>query len=177
MGFIFKHGAQTKEHIIKQFQYPEVAFVGKSNVGKSSLINALVNQKVLAYTSKRPGRTQQINYFVSERQKLYIIDLPGYGFSKVDHKMKREWESLMNAYFSENPMLKKVFILVDVRRGIMEADQMMIEYIRAHEHDYSLVFTKCDKRDHAKDLPKGVVMTSTLEKTGIDALRKVISSL
>lgn len=177
MTFIFKHGAQTAERILKQFQYPEFAFVGRSNVGKSSLINAITQQKDLAHTSKTPGRTQQINYFLDEKKKFYLVDLPGYGFSKTDNKTRKEWDSLMDAYFTDNPKLKKVFILIDVRRGIMDSDQTMIEYVRTHQHNYSLVFTKCDKRGYAQDLPKGIIMTSVLKKTGLDELQKTMALL
>ena len=174
MSFVFKHGSQKDDQILRQFQYPEFAFVGRSNVGKSSLINTVVQQGGLARTSKTPGRTQQVNYFLNEKRKVYVVDLPGYGFSSVDKKMKKNWYFLMNGYFNENTMIKCVFVLVDVRRGLMESDQTMIEYLRELDQPYRVVLTKCDKKDHATDLPTGVIETSITDKRGIYELQKII---
>ena len=174
MTFIFTHGAQQPDRILKQYQYPEFAFVGRSNVGKSSLINAVTNQKNLARTSKTPGRTQQVNYFLNEKNKLYIVDLPGYGFSKVENKLKKEWSDLMDAYFHNNPKLKCVFILVDIRRGVMDSDELMLQYLRALNIPYKVVLTKCDKRERAENLPQGVIQTSITDKSGILELQKAL---
>lgn len=172
MNFTFKHGAQKADQILRQYQYPEYAFVGRSNVGKSSLINAIANHKGLARTSKTPGRTQQINYFLEEKRKLYLVDLPGYGFSKVDHKLQKDWQDLMDAYFQENKMLRCVFILVDIRRGVMDTDERMLAYLRAYEIPYQVILTKADKKDQAAHLPKGVILTSAETKMGILELQK-----
>ena len=172
MPFIFKHGAQKADQILRQYQYPEYTFVGRSNVGKSSLINAVANHKGLARTSKTPGRTQQINYFFEEKRKLYLVDLPGYGFSKVEHTLQKSWQDLMTAYFKDNSMLKCVFILVDIRRGIMDVDERMLSYLREYDIPYQVLFTKADKKDPSIHLPKGVLLTSSETKMGVAELQK-----
>ncbi|USO02456.1 MAG: ribosome biogenesis GTP-binding protein YsxC [Alphaproteobacteria bacterium] len=174
--FVFKHGAYAPGHVLKYHPYKEVAFVGRSNVGKSSLINAVTGQKNLARISKTPGRTQQINYFLDEKQKLYLVDLPGYGFAKADKKMQGRWQYLMDAYFADNPALRKVFILIDARRGILDVDRMMIDYVQAYGHDCSLVLTKCDKKDTVK-VEQAEFCTSVTKKTGIEQLKKTMSAL
>jgi len=123
---------------------PQVAFVGKSNVGKSSLINTVCRRKNLARVSHTPGRTQQINFF-SIAEKLVIVDLPGYGFAKVPLREKQNWERLILCYLQNTPNLKLVNLLVDARRGIKDNDLKVIQLLQSCNKEIQLVFTKTDK--------------------------------
>ncbi|RYE05938.1 MAG: YihA family ribosome biogenesis GTP-binding protein [Rickettsiaceae bacterium] len=123
---------------------PEVAFIGKSNVGKSSLINTICNNKWLAKVSHTPGRTQQINFF-SIAEKLVIVDMPGYGFAKVPNKLKLDWEELVLYYFKNRSNIKLVNVLIDSRRGIKDHDKNMIQLIISCGTEIQIVYTKSDK--------------------------------
>lgn len=134
----------TKPQQLPKITLPQVAFVGKSNVGKSSLINTICRRKNLARVSHTPGRTQQINFF-SIAEKLVIVDLPGYGFAKVPLKQKQNWENLIMYYLQNTPSLKLVNLLIDARRGIKENDLKVIELLHSCNKQIQLVFTKTDK--------------------------------
>lgn len=121
----------------------EFAFVGRSNVGKSSLINSITGRKKLAKTSKTPGRTQLINYFAINND-FYIVDLPGYGFAKVPKEMKKEWGDTMNRYLASNRS-KFVFVLLDIRRIPSEEDMEMLHWLDHFEIPFKIIFTKMDK--------------------------------
>ncbi len=129
--------------------YPEIlnsvefAFVGRSNVGKSSLINSLTSRTKLARTSKTPGRTQLINFFTIN-QEFYIVDLPGYGFAKVPKAMKKEWGSTIERYIISKRK-KLVFVLLDIRRIPSEEDIEMLRWLDFHELPFKIIFTKTDK--------------------------------
>lgn len=134
---------------VKQEGYPEIneniefAFVGKSNVGKSSLINSLTNRRKLAKTSKTPGRTQLINYFLINRE-VYFVDLPGYGFAKVPKHVKDNWGKIIEDYLAaERP--KMVFVLLDIRRVPSADDINMLQWLEHYEIPYKIIFTKVDK--------------------------------
>lgn len=122
----------------------EFAFVGRSNVGKSSLINSLCRQKNLAKTSSTPGLTKMINYFVVNDQ-FRIVDLPGYGYAKTGHKHIANWAGLMEKYLTLSQSLKTVFVLVDCRHEPSELDKMMIEFLNVYQIPYMVVATKVDK--------------------------------
>lgn len=122
----------------------EFAFVGRSNVGKSSLINSLCGQKNLAKTSSTPGLTKMINYFVVN-DKFRIVDLPGYGYAKTGHKHIANWAGLMEKYLTLSQSLKTVFVLVDCRHEPSELDKMMIEFLNVYQIPYMVVATKVDK--------------------------------
>ncbi len=122
----------------------EVAFAGRSNVGKSSLINALFGQKKLAKTSSTPGRTQQLNYFNLD-DKLYLVDLPGYGFAKAPKDIVRNWQQLINAYLVGRPNLRRVFLLIDARHGIKKIDTEIMDMLDKAAVTYQIVLTKIDK--------------------------------
>jgi GTP-binding protein len=139
----FEVGA-TKISQIPATDLSEVAFVGKSNVGKSSLINCLVNQKSLARTSRNPGCTRQINFF-KLADFFYLVDLPGYGYAKVDNKTKNDWNRLIIDYLRGRALLKRVFILIDARRGIKEHDEKTMKFLDDFATVYQIVFTKIDK--------------------------------
>lgn len=123
---------------------PEVAFVGKSNVGKSSLINTICNHSGLAKVSNTPGRTRQINFF-SLADKLMLVDLPGYGFAEVPAKVKQQWEILISHYLKTSPNLKLVNILIDARRGIKSNDMEVIKLLLSYNKNFQIVLTKSDK--------------------------------
>ena len=122
----------------------EVAFLGRSNVGKSSLINALVGADGLAYTSSRPGCTQSINFFQLD-EGFRFVDLPGYGFAKVPKNITREWKELIESYLLGRGSLRLAILVLDARRGWMERDRELKEWLEAHGRPYLVVATKADK--------------------------------
>lgn len=122
---------------------PEIVFTGRSNVGKSSLINKLCNQKNLAKTSSVPGKTFTINFFAANDFRL--VDLPGYGYSKRAKSSTQAWDSLMDAYFSSGRNIVLAVALMDIRHGAMESDLAMIDYLEAHGINYIIAATKSDK--------------------------------
>ncbi len=127
---------------------PEVAFAGRSNVGKSALLNRLVGRRGLARVSKTPGRTQQINFFAVDRRVLFV-DLPGYGFARVPPAVKEQWRALVEGYLTGRRTLRGVVALVDVRRGVEPDDARLLDFLAAHGVAALLVATKVDK------LPRG----------------------
>ncbi len=135
----------------------EVAFAGRSNVGKSSLINALFGQKKLTKTSSTPGRTQQLNYFNLD-DKLYLVDLPGYGFAKAPKDIVKNWQKLINSYLVGRATLRRVFLLIDSRHGIKKIDEEIMEMLDKAAVTYQIVLTKIDKIS-TKELEK--VLTAT----------------
>jgi GTP-binding protein len=130
-------------------QYPppdraEVAFAGRSNVGKSSLLNALVNRKKLARTSSTPGRTQALNFFrVNER--FTFVDLPGYGYARVSREVKKSWRGMVETYVRNRPNLKAVVVIVDIRRDLEEDDRSFMEWLQQEGKEVIPVLTKVDK--------------------------------
>ena len=123
---------------------PEIAFAGKSNVGKSSLINGLVNRKALARTSSSPGKTQTINFYNVNRE-LYFVDLPGYGYASVSKEVKAKWGKMIENYLHKPPMLKAVFLLIDIRHEPSVNDVNMYEWILANGFEPIIIATKLDK--------------------------------
>lgn len=122
----------------------EVAFAGKSNVGKSSLINALMNRKSLARTSSQPGKTQTINFY-NINDAMYLVDLPGYGYAKVSQSEKEKWGKLIERYLQKSQMLKAVFLLVDIRHDPSANDRMMYEWMAYNGYEPIIIATKLDK--------------------------------
>jgi len=141
---VFLEAVGVKEEQYPTSGLPEIAFAGKSNVGKSSLINGLINRKSLARTSSQPGKTQTINFYNVE-EKLYFVDLPGYGYAKVSKAEREKWGKVIEEYLSTRKELKKVVLLVDIRHAPNENDQMMMEWIKYNGFTPLVVATKADK--------------------------------
>ena len=168
---------------------PEVCFAGRSNVGKSSLLNAITKRKSLARTSNTPGRTQQINYF-SVSNKLYIVDLPGYGYAKAPLHEVQKWQKLVFSYMSGRRNLKRIFLLIDIRHGIKSNDIEIMNLLDEAAVNYQIIFTKCDKikgqilenlvMDYTKSLDPQiavypeVIISSAQQKDGIEIIRSEI---
>ncbi|MBI3781784.1 MAG: YihA family ribosome biogenesis GTP-binding protein [Deltaproteobacteria bacterium] len=154
---------------IPAFPYPEVAFAGRSNVGKSSLLNRLVGQRRLARVSKTPGRTQQINFFLVD-ERLTFVDLPGYGFARVPLRVKDEWKRLVEAYLVERRRLRAVIVLVDLRRLLEDDDALLVDFLAANHIPCLLVATKADKLAYGARLQAVAALDALASKRGFDAL-------
>ncbi len=128
---------------------PEVAFLGRSNVGKSSLINALAGKRGLAFTSNTPGRTQSINFYRIDGN-LHFVDLPGYGYARVPLAAKSEWAKLIEHYLRERSNLRLSFLILDARRGWMEKDLELKAWLEANDRPYIVVASKIDKLNHTE---------------------------
>ncbi|MBE5922377.1 MAG: YihA family ribosome biogenesis GTP-binding protein [Lachnospiraceae bacterium] len=129
---------------LPQNTLPEIAFAGKSNVGKSSLINGLLNRKSLARTSSQPGKTQTINFYQVNKE-LYFVDLPGYGYAKVSQTIKEKWGKMIEKYLRTSKQLKKVFLLLDIRHEPSANDRNMYEWITYNGYEPVIIATKLDK--------------------------------
>jgi GTP-binding protein len=166
----------------------EVAFLGRSNVGKSSLINALVGAEGLAYTSSRPGCTQSINFYQVDGGYRFV-DLPGYGFAKVPQHVTKEWKQLIDSYLFSRGALKLAFIVLDARRGWMEKDLELREWLEVHGRPYHVVVTKVDKLKTQKErhqsrsairegYPEGDVLEcSAITSRGVREIWQAISKI
>ncbi len=167
---------------------PEAAFVGRSNVGKSSLINALTGRKALARVSQTPGRTREINFF-DLGGRLMLVDLPGYGYAKASKELAAEWQNLIFSYLSGRANLKRVILLLDARRGVMEIDLAVMELLDRAAVSYCLTLTKTDTlaspaletveaeaRRHTAAYPE-VFATSAHKAAGLMALKSHLTAL
>lgn len=133
---------------------PEVAFAGRSNVGKSSLVNALTGRRTLARVSARPGHTRQINFF-DLAGRLYLVDLPGYGFAQVSKSMKETWQDLASAYLRGRPTLKRICLLIDSRHGVKDSDHETMKNLDRAAISYQLILTKTDQLRQA-EIPRAI---------------------
>ncbi len=165
---------------------PEIAFAGRSNVGKSSLLNRLVGHHGLARVSKTPGRTQQINFFLID-ERLTFVDLPGYGFARVPLPVKEQWKQLVEAYLGRRPNLRAVVVIVDLRRGVQDDDAALLASLRAQDLPAIVAATKADKlargeqKRRAQEIAEAVpgacvVITSATSGEGIDRLWQEIAA-
>ncbi|WP_024613495.1 ribosome biogenesis GTP-binding protein YihA/YsxC [Clostridium sp. Ade.TY] len=159
---------------VKQSQYPidnrvEVAFVGRSNVGKSSIINALTNRRKLAKVSQTPGKTRLINFFLINND-FYLVDLPGYGYAKVSKKEKESWGKVIETYLNGREELKRVILLVDSRHKPTADDVMMHEWIKHYGYDVIVVATKSDKLSNNNLRKSEKVIRETLKLSKDDKL-------
>lgn len=154
---------------IPDMPYPEFAFAGKSNVGKSSLINALMNRKALARVSSQPGKTQTINYY-NVNDKIYLVDLPGYGYTKVMVEVKAKWGKMVEKYLRQSKMLKYVFLLIDSRHKPSDNDIMMYEWIVSQGVTPIIVATKTDKLKRSQIKGQMELIMKTLNLTSKEQL-------
>lgn len=140
---------------------PEVAFAGKSNVGKSSLINALMNRKSLARTSAQPGKTQTINYY-NINDALYFVDLPGYGYARANEKVKAQWGKMIEDYLHRSQQLRIVFLLIDIRHTPSENDRLMYDWICRNGYHPVIIATKLDKINRSQIQKQVKLIRTTL---------------
>ncbi|MEM7441395.1 MAG: ribosome biogenesis GTP-binding protein YihA/YsxC, partial [Pseudomonadota bacterium] len=169
---LFRQPAEFLKGVVAMSGMPpadrlEVCFAGRSNVGKSSLINALTGRKALARTSNTPGRTQEINFF-TQGDSHYLVDVPGYGFAKAPVAVVGKWQALLKAYLSGRASLRRVFLLIDARHGPKAVDEEIMEMLTRSAVTFQAVMTKCDKLKTGE-------LSQTTEKT-IAVLRKHAAS-
>ena len=188
----FELGVTSVEKLPEN-EIPEIAFFGRSNVGKSSLLNAITKKSKLAYTSKNPGRTQELNYFSISNDEtiLNIVDMPGYGFAKASKDKIRKWNNLSKFYLKNRKNLRRVFLLVDSRRNIKPVDEEIMNVMDEFAVSYQIVLTKIDKTKDVDNQIKivlnkvkkrraiypNVIATSSKEKLGIEDVKSQIASL
>lgn len=187
----FMRGVNTLEDL-PPLDLPEIAFAGRSNVGKSSLLNALFNRHDMARTSNTPGRTQQLNFFLVPDLFIFV-DMPGYGYARASKTLIMAWNELLRTYLKGRASLKRVYILIDSRHGLKENDLEMMKMLDTVAVSYQLVLTKSDymksstleklKSDIAQTFPKHpaahpeVLATSSRKKQGLENLQKAIWAL
>ena len=176
--------------VLPENEHLEVAFAGKSNVGKSSLINALMNRKSLARTSAQPGKTQTINFY-NINDEMYFVDLPGYGYAKVSASEKEKWGKMIERYLHKSKQLKAVFLLIDIRHEPSANDKNMYEWVVYNGYDPIIIATKLDKinrsqiQKHVKMIKTGlnvkpgtvVIPFSATTKQGREEIWQTICSL
>ena len=148
--------------VLPKNQKPEVAFAGKSNVGKSSLINSLVNRKALARTSSQPGKTQTINFY-NVNETMYLVDLPGYGYAKVPQSEKEKWGKLIERYLHGSQQLRAVFLLIDIRHEPGANDKIMYDWICHNGYEPIIIATKLDKIKRSQLQKQIKLIRETLE--------------
>ena len=175
---------------VKDFGAPEIAIAGKSNVGKSSFINFMVNQNRLAKTSSEPGRTRLLNYFEINNGEYYFVDLPGYGYAKAPKDEKDKWGALIENYLRTSNNLINVFVLVDIRHEPSDDDKMLINYLYSYHIPFTVIATKADKLSRAQQqkaigaissalaIGRGdLIVTSSEKKIGKEAVLERIDNL
>jgi GTP-binding protein len=194
---LFAGGAEFLKGVVAMEGLPpadraEVCFAGRSNVGKSTLINALAGRKALARASNTPGRTQEINYFTLGESR-YLVDLPGYGFAEAPVEVVERWQRLLRAYLAGRPTLRRAFVLIDARHGIKPVDEEILTLLDRAAVTFQVVLTKADKvkaaererilagvrgalAKHPAAFPE-IVLTSSEKGEGIETLRAIVATL
>lgn len=188
----FLKGVASIDQLPPAFEL-EVAFAGRSNVGKSSLFNALTGRKELARTSGTPGRTRELNYFIAAGGRIALVDMPGYGYARAERKLVRAWQSIIMAYLKGRPNLRRVFVLIDARHGIKPIDVETLDQLDEAAVNYQIVLTKADKlkavereaiaaRTEARIARRPaayprILLTSAAKGWGIEELRAEIAAL
>jgi GTP-binding protein len=187
----FFHASQALDHLPEP-RGTELAFAGRSNVGKSSLLNALTGRKALARVSHQPGRTRQLNFFALAAAPIVLVDMPGYGYAEAPKSIKRDWQGLMLDYLRGRPNLKRVFLLLDARIELKPADEVVMELLDHAAVAYQYILTKADSvkpaalttkqaeisalaAAHPAALPN-IITTSSRDAQGIEELRAEIAS-
>lgn len=185
----FIAGAATQASL-PPMTLPEIAFIGRSNAGKSSLVNAVTGRRTLARTSQNPGATRQLNFF-NLGDRLILVDMPGYGFARVSKQQKSEWDMLIRNYFIGRPTLQRACVLIDARRGILPQDEEFMELLNETAVIFHIVLTKIDTlrpaeltqvlrntentiKSHVAAHPC-LVATSAMQKIGIESLQQELA--
>lgn len=186
---VFEKSGSKRSHFPRSPRLPQVAFVGRSNVGKSSLLNVLVNRKRMAHVSRTPGRTQLVNFFIVNGDTR-LVDLPGYGFAKAPKEVKAQWDQMITGYLLENPDLKLVVTLFDMRRDPTAEDETLLEWLQHYEIPFMAVLTKSDKLTRSAQAqtkkklgkwlepygPQNVVLFSALNRQGRDDVLRAVGA-
>ncbi|MDI6779255.1 MAG: ribosome biogenesis GTP-binding protein YihA/YsxC [Bacteroidota bacterium] len=189
--YVVAPNIKTDKYSFPEVTQPQIAFVGRSNVGKSSVINKLTGLSKLARTSNDPGKTRQINYFLLDNN-LFFVDLPGYGFAKVQAEMRKAWGKLIEQYLTQQQTLKLCVLIIDIRHEMNEFDKMMIDWFENYKISYIILLNKVDKLSNSqfsmqlkyfkgvlKDTNhcQSIIPFSATEGKGKDEVWKVINHL
>jgi GTP-binding protein len=172
-----------------EYDFPEIAFAGRSNVGKSSLINTLIQRRNMVKTSSKPGCTQLINFFLIN-EELSFVDLPGYGYAKVSKKIRSQWQPMINLYLSQRQSLLGLVLLIDIRRDPGKEELDMVDWLESHKMPYLVILTKSDKLSKTKQQKRlssicsqlnreknSVILFSAKTKKGRDTILEEIEDL
>jgi len=154
----------TSVHALRQLpepDFPEVAFAGRSNVGKSSLINTVIGRKDMVKTSARPGKTQGLNYFVIN-EAMYFVDLPGYGFARVAKQVQAGWQQLITEYLLQRKTLRLVIVIFDLRHPLKKMDRELMDWLRYQDISYLPIYTKADKLSKNNQIRNATALDSAL---------------
>jgi GTP-binding protein len=186
--YVVAPNIKTDKYTFPDVKQPQIAFVGRSNVGKSSVINKLTGLSKLARTSNDPGKTRQINYFLLDNN-LFFVDLPGYGFAKVQADMRKAWGKLIEQYLTQQQTLKLCVLIIDIRHEMNEFDKMMIDWFENYKISYIILLNKVDKLSNSRlskktryfqsilhniNYCKGIIPFSATEGMGKDEAWKAI---
>ena len=166
MDIVFLKSAYQENHYPPPDK-PEIAFAGRSNVGKSSLINGLVNRKGIAKTSSKPGRTQAINFFCIE-DRFNMVDLPGYGYARVPLPVKKSWGKMVETYLRKRSTLKAVVVILDIRRDPNAGDRELLNWLSHYEIEVIIVLTKADKLSRQQSRTRAKLIEGQLEEFATD---------
>ncbi|MDA3970244.1 MAG: ribosome biogenesis GTP-binding protein YihA/YsxC [Desulfobulbaceae bacterium] len=147
-------------------EYPEIAFAGRSNVGKSSLVNKLLNRRKLVKVSSKPGKTQALNFFLASNE-VYLVDLPGYGYAKVPRKLKNDWQGLIASYLSTREPLHCIVVIVDIRHAAKPQDLELVSWLQQDNLPFLVVYTKIDKLKRGEQARQAALLDAAfgLKKT------------